>query len=61
MCLDVWRSAMSLDQLVTNGDRNGLRPAMNAELGQNVLDVLAHGLRGNEEPLRDVGLVEPLD
>jgi hypothetical protein len=61
MSLDVWRPAMSLDQLVTNGDRNGLRPVMNAEFGQDVLDVLAHGLRGNEEPLRDLGLAEPLD
>jgi hypothetical protein len=61
MSLDVWRSAMSLDQLVTDGDRNGLRPAMNAELGQDVLDVLADGLRGYEELRRDLGLAQPLD
>lgn len=61
MSLDVWRPAMSLDQLVTHGDRNGLRPAMNSELGQDVLDVLAYGLRGNEEPFRDLRLAQPLD
>ena len=61
MSLDVWRSAMSLDQLVTDGDSNGLRPAMNAELGQDVLDVLADGLRGYEELRRDLGLAQPLD
>jgi hypothetical protein len=61
MSLDVWRSAMSLDQLVTDGDRNGLGPAMNAELGQDMLDVLPDGLRGYEELRRDLGLAQPVD
>src|SRR6266508_6534183 len=52
---------MSLDQLVTNGERDRLCPAMNAQLGQDVLDVLAHRLRADEELLRDLGLVQPFD
>ena len=52
---------MSLDQLVTNGNRNRLCPAMNAELGQDVLDVLAHGLGAYEEPLRHLGLAQSLE
>jgi len=34
---------------------------MNAQLGQNVLHVLADGPRAYEEPLRNFGLREPLD
>ena len=52
---------MILDQLVTNGEGNRLRPVMNAELGQDVLDVFAHGLGADEEPFRDLGLAEPFD
>jgi hypothetical protein len=48
-------------QLVTNGDRNRLCPVMNAELGQDVLDVLPHGLGAYDELFRDLGLAKPLD
>src|SRR5215204_3962658 len=52
---------MSLDQLVTNGERNSLGPVMNAELGQDVLDVFAYRLGADEELLRHLGLAQALD
>src|SRR6266540_963277 len=58
---DVRRPAMALDQLVTNSERNRLCSVMNLELGQDVLDVLAHGLRAYEELLRHLRLAKPLD
>ena len=45
---------MMLDQLVTNGDRDRLCPVMNAELGQDVLDVLGDGLAADHELAGDI-------
>src|SRR4051794_6382143 len=52
---------MTLDHLVTNGEGDRLCPAMDPELREDVLDVLAHGLGAYEELLRNLGLAEPVD
>jgi hypothetical protein len=59
--LHIGRGGISEERLVANGKRNRLCPAMNAELAEYVLDVLAHGSRIEDELLRYLRLVEPLD
>ena len=51
MCANV-----RLDETTSEGERDGLRSGVNAELGQDVLDVCGDRLRADDEVRRDLTL-----
>ena len=54
------RSVRRLDQTGTMSERDSLRPAMDTELFEDVLDVRCDGLLADDELTRDLALVEAL-
>jgi hypothetical protein len=50
-----------LEQVVSVGQCDSLRPAVHAELEENVLDMCPDGLRADDEALSDLALAKSFD
>lgn len=57
---EIVRSEIWLNEPLPVRQGHSLRPAVHSELREDVLNVRVDGLRAHHEPVRDLGLSEPL-